>query len=69
MSKHHHHPHEGHSAGNAPGTGRRSHGPRFYLAGLCLFIALVCFIIWGAMRGPATAVGAPLTAPQVAPAH
>jgi hypothetical protein len=52
MSKHHHHPHEGHSSGNAPGTGRRGHGPFFYVAGVCILIALICFIIWGAFAGP-----------------
>jgi hypothetical protein len=69
MSKHHHHPHEGHSAGNAPGTGRRKQGPFFYVAGICILIGLICFIIWGAIHTPAVTNGAPPTAPQVNSSH
>ena len=63
MSKHHHHPHEGHSSGNPPGTGRQRHHAFFYVAGVCLVIALLCFIVWGAFRGPVAA-----TTPAAAPA-
>ncbi len=47
MSKHHHHPHEGHSAGNPPGTGDKPlrHNWFFYVAGFFLLLALIGFIL------------------------
>jgi hypothetical protein len=49
MSKHHHNPHEGHSSGNAPGTGRKPlhHDWRFYAAGLCILVALLVYLLSG----------------------
>jgi hypothetical protein len=49
MSKHHHHPHEGHSAGNPPGTrhGHLRHNWFFYLAGVMILLALLAFIFSG----------------------
>ena len=47
MSKHHHHPHEGHSAGNPPGSGDKPlrHNWFFYVAGFFLMLALIGFIL------------------------
>jgi hypothetical protein len=51
MSKHHHHPHEGHHSGT-PGASRKPmhHDWRFYVAGLFLFLALLAFIFSGNLR-------------------
>jgi uncharacterized integral membrane protein len=67
MSKHHHHPHEGHSAGNAPGTGRKAmrHSWFFWIAGVFILLALLGFILSNnltmqpapAPRPPATPAG------------
>ena len=50
MSKHHHHPNEGHSPGNPPGSGRHHlrHNWFFYVAGIFILIGLLAFITWGA---------------------
>jgi hypothetical protein len=61
MSKHHHHPHEGHSSGNPPGTGRQRQGPFFYLAGLFILVALICFIVLGSFAG-SRSIAPPVTA-------
>ena len=49
MSKHHHHPHEGHGAGNPPGTvrGHLHHNWFFYVSGLFILVALLAFIFSG----------------------
>jgi hypothetical protein len=47
MSKHHHHPHEGHRSGNPPGSGRPRHNWFFYVAGFFILIGLLCFIMLG----------------------
>ena len=49
MSKHHHHPHEGHGSGNPAGTGRKHlrHNWFFYLAGLFILVALIAFVLSG----------------------
>lgn len=44
MSKHHHHPHEGHSSGNPP---KAKHNWFFYVAGIFILIALLAFIFSG----------------------
>jgi hypothetical protein len=59
MSKHHHHPDEGHSGGNAPRPVRDHlhHNRFFYVSGVFLFIALLIFVLSGNLRwqinGPA----------------
>jgi hypothetical protein len=47
MSKHHHHPHEGHGEGNPPGSGDKplKHNWFFYVAGFFLMLALLGFIL------------------------
>jgi hypothetical protein len=64
MSKHHHHPHEGHSAGT-PNASKRPlhHTVFFYVAGLFLLVALLCFIFEGSFLGRPGIVS-----PQVSPA-
>jgi len=49
MSKHHHHPNEGHSAGNPPGSVRNHlhHNWFFYVSGIFILIALLAFIASG----------------------
>jgi len=49
MSKHHHHPHEGHSSGDGPGSGRKPlhHTVFFWVAGFFILIALLAFIFSG----------------------
>jgi hypothetical protein len=46
MSKHHHHPHEGHHSGTPPTPGRRPwhHSPFFWVAGFFILLGLMCFI-------------------------
>jgi hypothetical protein len=46
MSKHHHHPDEGHSAGNPPRNHFR-HNWFFYVSGVFILIALLAFIVSG----------------------
>jgi uncharacterized integral membrane protein len=63
MSKHHHHPHEGHGAGNPPGTGRKHlrHTWFFYVAGFFLLLALLGFILsnnLSSVPGPVAPVNA-----------
>ena len=62
MSKHHHHPHEGHSAGDRPASKRPSHGFFFYVAGFFILIALICFILRGTNFNVVPAVPAPAAA-------
>jgi hypothetical protein len=47
MSRHHHHPHEGHLGGNPPGQKKLRHDWRFYAAGLCILIALLVYLLSG----------------------
>jgi hypothetical protein len=49
MSKHHHHPDEGHGAGNPPRSARNHlrHNWFFYVSGIFLLIALLGFIVSG----------------------
>jgi hypothetical protein len=65
MSKHHHHPHEGHSAGNPPGTGRGHlrHNWFFYLAGVMILLALLAFIFSGNLAWR-PAISSPQPAPS-----
>jgi len=49
MSKHHHHPHEGHSSGTPKGD-HFHHNWFFYVAGFFLFLALLAFIFSGNLR-------------------
>jgi len=44
MSKHHHHPHEGHGSGGSPQNDHLHHNWFFYVAGFFLFVALLAFI-------------------------
>jgi hypothetical protein len=49
MSKHHHHPNEGHGPG-APSRSVREHLHHhwfFYVSGIFLLVALVCFVLSG----------------------
>jgi hypothetical protein len=66
MSKHHHHPHEGHSAGDAPGYGRKPlhHNPFFWVAGFFILVALIGFIVEGSgmLRSTPVPVQAPAPA-------
>ena len=69
MSKHHHHPHEGHSAGEAPGTGRKPlhHSPFFWVAGVFILVALLAFIFSGNLAWrPATSAPQPAAASDAA---
>ena len=65
MSKHHHHPHEGHGEGNPPGTarGHLRHNWFFYVSGVFLFIALLAFVLTGSL-----AWRPPVATPPPAPA-
>jgi len=49
MSKHHHHPHEGHGDGKLPRPVRDHlhHNWFFYLSGLCILVALLAFVLSG----------------------
>jgi uncharacterized integral membrane protein len=65
MSKHHHHPNEGHRSGE-PAASRKPlhHDWRFYVAGFFLLIALLAFIFsgnlaWVPAPGPAPGAAAP----------
>jgi hypothetical protein len=68
MSKHHHHPHEGHNAGNPPGTGKKHlrHNWFFYVAGLFILIALLGFIFSNNLTLQPNVVRAPAPAADVA---
>ncbi|HEX4141344.1 MAG TPA: hypothetical protein VHY09_13430 [Candidatus Methylacidiphilales bacterium] len=46
MSKHHHHPNEGHGPGNPPGNHFRRNW-FFYVSGVFILIALLAFIVSG----------------------
>jgi len=49
MSKHHHHPHEGHGSGARPDSARNHlhHNWFFYISGIFILIALIAFILSG----------------------
>jgi hypothetical protein len=49
MSKHHHHPNEGHGSGNPPGgvRGHLHHNWFFYASGIFILLALLAFILSG----------------------
>ena len=49
MSKHHHHPNEGHGDGDPPGSARKPlhHNWFFWVAGLFILVALISFILEG----------------------
>jgi hypothetical protein len=55
MSKHHHHPHEGHRPGETPAAKKPGRGAFFYVSISFILIALLCFIVNGAtfFRSPA----------------
>ena len=46
MGKHHHHPNEGHGAGNPPGSAKNhfQHHWFFYVSGVFILLALLAFI-------------------------
>jgi hypothetical protein len=59
MGKHHHHPDEGHGAGNPSGSarGHLHHNWFFYVSGLFILLALLAFIFsvnlaWRPSAGP-----------------
>jgi hypothetical protein len=63
MSKHHHHPHEGHGDGG-PSNQHLRHNWFFYVAGFFLLLALLGFILSGNLAlNPAT-TPAPAPAPS-----
>ena len=63
MSKHHHHPHEGHGPGNPPR--RAKHNAFFYVAGFFILLGLICFILWGTFgRSPVVSTPMPATVKQ-----
>jgi len=47
MSKHHHHPHEGHGDGGRPPQGHLHHNWFFYVAGFFILLALISFVLSG----------------------
>jgi hypothetical protein len=49
MSKHHHHPNEGHGDGNPPRSARDHlhHNWFFYVSGIFILIALLAFVLSG----------------------
>jgi hypothetical protein len=49
MSKHHHHPNEGHGEGEPPRSvrGHLHHNWFFYVSGVFIFVALLGFILSG----------------------
>jgi len=49
VSKHHHHPNEGHGEGNPPRTvrGHLHHNWFFYVSGIFILVALLAFIFSG----------------------
>jgi hypothetical protein len=49
MSKHHHHPDEGHGSGNPPHSARNhlQHHWFFYVAGVFILVALIAFVLSG----------------------
>jgi hypothetical protein len=63
MSKHHHHPHEGHGDGNPPPSlrGHFHHNWFFYVSGLFLLIALLAFIASGNLSWQFSASAPPQT--------
>jgi hypothetical protein len=63
MSKHHHHPDEGHTPETPTGSKARGHGFFFYVAGFFILIALICFIVNGASWWPT--MPAPVTSNSV----
>jgi hypothetical protein len=44
MSKHHHHPHEGHHSGTPAARKPLHHDWRFYAAGLLILVALLIYL-------------------------
>jgi hypothetical protein len=46
MSKHHHHPHEGHGSGK-PGRKPIHHDWRYYAAAMLIMLALVLYLLSG----------------------
>jgi hypothetical protein len=65
MSKHHHHPNEGHRGGEPSASSKPLHHDwRFYVAGFFLLIALLAFIFsgnlaWGPAPVPPQSAAAP----------
>jgi hypothetical protein len=49
MSKHHHHPDEGHGGGDSPGSAGKPlhHNVFFWVAGFFILLALIGFILEG----------------------
>jgi len=60
MSKHHHHPNEGHSEGEPPRAARDHlhHNWFFYVAGFFILVALIGFILAGSPAWQLTAAPA-----------
>jgi hypothetical protein len=62
MSKHHHHPHEGHGDGGTSDRPLR-HNWFFYVAGFFLLLALIGFILSGNLALTPSSTPAPAAAP------
>ena len=60
MSKHHHHPHEGHHSGAPKAAKPMHHDWRFYAAGLLILVALMAYLL---SLDLSTSPKAPLPAP------
>ena len=61
MSKHHHHPHEGHSDGGPPKGSHLRHNWFFYVSGVFLLLALLGFIFSGNLAWRPAVAPAPVT--------
>jgi len=63
MSKHHHHPDEGHGDGNSPPSLRNHlhHNWFFYVSGIFILVALLGFILSGNLSWQFSALPPPQT--------
>jgi hypothetical protein len=64
MSKHHHHPHEGHRSGTPSDKKPLHHNVFFWVGGFFILVALICFVLegipslrWSAATLPPAATG------------
>jgi hypothetical protein len=69
MSKHHHHPHEGHGSGEPPNSGgkRLRHNWFFYVAGFFILVALIAFVLSGNLLWQPSALPVPSVHSDVNP--
>ena len=63
MSKHHHHPNEGHGDGHRPSSirGHLHHNWFFYVSGIFILVALLAFIVSGNLSWQFSAAPPPQT--------